>query len=387
MKSLVYFTMVRLDSRWADSIHVLEVAEGLARVGMRVTVVSFHPAASGTPCSVPVRSLWSPNAWVRLGWALDLLVMNVWCLVRGLGHARGCQAVYFRYSPHFLLFIAALRLWGKKAVIEVNGIDIDEVRLSRPRWYHRGASTARLTIERLSYHLAGRIVGVTPKIREWIVEELKVPSPKVFVVENGVNAESFVPRPKSATRETLRLPPGPCIGYIGSFFPWQGLDFVVQSLPEVLRRCPGAYAVLVGDGPLSGRLRQMCRDLGIEDSVIFPGSVSPLEAPMWVNCFDVGLVVKVPIRSGYSPLKLYGYMACGVPVVATRTEGFEGLEREGAGRLVEYGNREELVSTLCELLQDERLRRQMGTNGRAYVERGRTWSHVAQEIAEIIGKD
>jgi len=73
--------------------------------------------------------------------------------------------------------------------------------------------------------------------------------------------------------------------------------------------------------------------------------------PEYINASNVCVVPKIPLKSGHSPLKLYEYMACGKPVVASRISGFEILEQNNAGILVEPENPEKLAKAILKLLK------------------------------------
>ena len=109
------------------------------------------------------------------------------------------------------------------------------------------------------------------------------------------------------------------------------------------------------------------------------------ELPRYVAGIDVCInpYILDDIASGCSPLKLYEYMACAKPVVASRVCGFEVLESVGAGLLVSPDDPEELAGAVVSLLKDEGLREEMGKNGREYVVKSHSWESVAKRVLEV----
>lgn len=76
-------------------------------------------------------------------------------------------------------------------------------------------------------------------------------------------------------------------------------------------------------------------------------------------------------------------MACGKPVVATRTNGFEIIEKYDAGILINPENSEEFADAIISLLKSKNIRNRMGKNGREFVSKNYSWERVAQKISDV----
>ncbi len=147
--------------------------------------------------------------------------------------------------------------------------------------------------------------------------------------------------------------------------------------------CASDLFRVTSEGQMKEELVELVDKTGVSDKFIFTGTVPYEEVPKYINASDVCVVPKRPLKSGYSPLKLYEYMACGEPIVASRISGFEILEQQNAGILVEPENPEELAKAIIKLLKDEKLREEMGKNGREYVVKHHSWESVARKVAEV----
>jgi glycosyltransferase involved in cell wall biosynthesis len=110
----------------------------------------------------------------------------------------------------------------------------------------------------------------------------------------------------------------------------------------------------------------------VSRNYIFTGSVPYEQVSMYINACEVCVVPKRPLKSGYSPLKLYEYMACGKPVIASRLDVFEVLEQINSGLLVNPEDPNEFSTAVLQLLSDPYLREKMGFNGRNYVQRSQS---------------
>jgi glycosyltransferase involved in cell wall biosynthesis len=233
---------------------------------------------------------------------------------------------------------------------------------------------------RTTYRLAERFAVVSPEIRS-NVEKVVAEGKEVAIVPNGVDLGVWRPEAKASARARLSLPlDRPIVGFLGSFYQWQGLDRLLAAAPLILEREPRTLFLLVGFGPEEEKLRELARPLG--DSVRFVGRV-PLEAgPRWVNAFDVGVHLVMPGKA-CSPLKLLCYMACARPCIATLgVDGFESVERDGAGRRVDYSSTRSIADGILEELA--RARSEDGSGPRVAATRSKGWEGVAQLTEELL---
>jgi glycosyltransferase involved in cell wall biosynthesis len=164
---------------------------------------------------------------------------------------------------------------------------------------------------------------------------------------------------------------------------WQGVDCLIKGMPLILARHPGALLLIVGNGPAKQELIALAEQAGVSDSVIFTGSVPYPEVPLYMNAADICTSLKVELRSGYSPLKLYEYMACGKPVIASRVSGFEVVENSGSGVLVEPNDYQAFAAAIIRLLDDRALRASIGVKARQYVVENHSWDSVARRVAGV----
>jgi len=92
------------------------------------------------------------------------------------------------------------------------------------------------------------------------------------------------------------------------------------------------------------------------------------------------------LKSGYSPLKLFEYMACGKPIVASRVEGLDFIEKEGVGRLVEPEDANSLKLGILGLLREPQKRAAMGQMGLQMARERFDWEAKVREIENILHK-
>lgn len=278
--------------------------------------------------------------------------------------------------------IILAKLFNCPYISEVNGIVIDEAKISGSF----GVSLQKKikVIEKFFLRHANKIIAVTPGIKRAIEAEYDTESKNIIVIPNGANTDLFKPMNQKEVRKKLKFDQDAnYVCFVGTLAAWQGVEYLIQSAPLILKEIPNTKFLIVGDGQMKEELVELAEKTGVSDKFIFTGIVPYDDVPKYINASGVCVVPKRPLKSGYSPLKLYEYMACGKPVVASRLEGFEILEKQKAGILVEPEKPEELAKAVIRLLKDEKLREEMGRNGREYVVKYHSWEAVAERVAEV----
>jgi glycosyltransferase involved in cell wall biosynthesis len=169
-----------------------------------------------------------------------------------------------------------------------------------------------------------------------------------------------------AWRARLHLAPDDfVIGVISRLFKLKGHDDLLDLAPSLLRQCPRAKFLFVGDGAWRGRLEARARALGVEKHFVFAGLVPPGQVPRYVGVMDA--LAHLSRREGL-PRALPQALAAARPVVACDCDGAgEVCIDNETGFLVPPGDRETLTRRLLQLAGDPDLRRRLGTQGRQFV--------------------
>ena len=116
-----------------------------------------------------------------------------------------------------------------------------------------------------------------------------------------------------------------------------------------------------------------------------PGEISYLQIPLYINSFDICVLFKKHLKSGYSPLKLYEYLACGKPVVTSNEIGLADYVIKNQCRLVvDINDYEDISHKVTILLSDQDARTRMGQNGMDIVRNENSWHVVSQRTEKIL---
>jgi len=296
------------------------------------------------------------------------------------------QAVYARKDKFDFFPPIWARIFKIPYFIEVNGIIEDEARMyGTPEWEIRLSKLA----ERLNYTASRRIICVTSGIKRELIERYAIREEKLVVIPNGVNTELFRPLDKQQCRLKLRLEKDAFyVGFVGSFAPWQGLEIFIEAAKQVKeQRGPQIKYLLVGDGKLEQILRQKIREHKLEQEIQFIGRVAYEEVVYYINAFDVCYLGKeeLILAFGFSPLKLFEYLACGRPAIASQVAGVTEVIEEGqCGYLFEPGNAKELAEKILQAYHERSLLNELGKRGRKLVESKYSWLSTAQKIMTVL---
>jgi PEP-CTERM/exosortase A-associated glycosyltransferase len=210
---------------------------------------------------------------------------------------------------------------------------------------------------------------------------------KVTVIPNAVNVESFnlASPPDPALQAKLGLAGCTVVGFVGSFYAYEGLDLLMDALPTLLNARPDVKVLLVGGGSQEAKLRQQAQQLGVADKVVFSGRVPHQEVHKYYDLINVLAYPRHPMRLTelVTPLKPLEAMAQGQLFVASDVGGHKELiEHNKTGVLFKAGNADALAQALLDLLNNPALWPVLKTNGREFVENVRNWKN---SVANYVG--
>ena len=293
------------------------------------------------------------------------------------------------YSRQCLLdFMHPIIAWLFKVpyVMEKNGIMEDEFR-------SRGINEFIIKIlklsERVNLHLSRMIICVTDGIKREIFNRYKISENKMVVIPNGVNPKIFRPLNKHDSRRKIGLSDDKFyVGFVGSFVVWQGIDVLIEAAKIIKEKdYKDILYLLVGDGEITNSLKKRVERYTLQSEVIFCGRVAYHNVPIYINACDV-VVVPKKLRNesiGLSPLKLYEYLACSKPVIATKIKGLVEVIQEGrCGYICEPDDAEDLADKIILAYSKREFLSQLGKNGRKLVEKRYTWRNTAKKIINVL---
>ena len=245
---------------------------------------------------------------------------------------------------------------------------------------HQGSMRYRLT-RRLETHAlrqAQHVFTICEGLRADIVGR-GIAANKVTVIPNAVDIDSFTPggQPDAALKAQLGLAGATVVGFIGSFYAYEGLDLLLAALPLLLQQHADVRLLLVGGGPQDeAALKTQAQQLGVADKVVFTGRVPHNEVQRYYDLVDVLAYPRHSMRLTelVTPLKPLEAMAQGRVLVASDVGGHRELIRHGeTGFLFKAGSAEALSAALARLLAQRDSWPALRQAGRRFVEAERHW--------------
>jgi glycogen synthase len=213
-----------------------------------------------------------------------------------------------------------------------------------------------------------------------------IPAERVTVIPNAVDPSEFrLARPADPELRTkLGLDGVRVIGFIGSFYAYEGLSLLIAAMPEILNHRSDIRALLVGGGPEDDELLKAVVRAGLSHAVIFAGRVPHETVQKYYDLFDVLVYPRLSMRLTdlVTPLKPLEAMAQGRLVIASDVGGHRELITDGeTGILFKAGDAHALSSAVISAIDEPDQVALIKEKGRAFVERERTW---AKSVARYV---
>lgn len=337
---------VSLESTKGDFVHVNEVIQAFARRGHNVT---FVIRGRKTPVFFKNHLLTFRLPDLRFPMSIFLYLATL-LLIAIRASVRRPDVIYVRDNG---LNIGVLigRMLAIPVFLEINGD------LPLEYSFKNGILTRILKmIIKNSYSLADVII--VPSIgQRSILTSLHIANNRLYTISNGVNHRLFRPLEKFLCRQELKLDRNTFyFCFVGNIITWQGLDHAIIALSRLTKEIKDIklQLIIAGDGPEKKELEKLAHKVDVANNVTFLGFIQHDRIPIVVNACDVCIAPFTAWRNkkiGVSPLKLYEYLSCGKPVIASSLLGTEIVSNLDAGILVEPDNIEELKNAFKKAIE------------------------------------
>ena len=351
------------------SVHIQEVARELIRRGHDVTV---HTTRAGRDIPDDLAGLEVIETRIDADdpGARERAQQEVSARIAARIIAGGADLVYERYSLFSTALAEVAEATGAAGILEVNAPLIEEQRTHRVLVDEEAAAKALAR----QVAAATATVAVSDPVRDWVRE--RTGSESVHTVPNGVSITRIVPRPEDIG--------DPVVTFVGTLKPWHGVADLLAA--AALAKRPWKLRI-IGDGPERAALEEQAAGLGIE--VDFRGAVAPADMPGQLAGSAIG-VAPYPDLGGeqqqyFSPLKVYEYLAAGLPVVASAVGQLPQILGE-LGTLVPPSDPAALATAIDTLAADPVLRGKLGWRGRMQAEEKHSWAGAVDRILDLAGR-
>lgn len=365
------------------SVHVQEVIKGMLAKGLDVTLFAQRLGGEAPEAlrNITIRKLGKlpkDSAETR---ARAALAANA--KVEALLEAEGpFDMVYERYSLWSNAGMNFAKKHGCAGILEVNAPLIEEQKKHRELPLEDEAQRIAESV----FADADAMIAVSPGVKQYL-ETFEKARGRVHVVANGVALDRFAPAAEENARRLQNLNPSSemTVGFLGTLKPWHGLSTLIEAWALLRQRRQNVRLLIVGDGPEYEPLRDRIEAMGLAEYARFTGAVQPENVPEWLGKMDIAVAPYPQMEHFYfSPLKIYEYMAAGIPVVATRVGHLESVVAHNRnGMLVEAENPEKMADCIASLISRPEEIRRLGAFARQSAEQEHSWLAAVDRILKI----
>jgi PEP-CTERM/exosortase A-associated glycosyltransferase len=313
-------------------------------------------------------------------------VLNQWTIVQSL--EKRLDEIIPEIKPD-ILHAHSPALNGLAALKAARKHNIPLVYECRAFWEDAAVDHGTAAEGGLRYHLtkkletyvfkqADAITTICEGLRSDIITR-GIPTEKITVIPNAVDIEHFAydVEPDQSLRTQLGLQNKIVLGFIGSFYAYEGLPLLLEAFPKILEKQPETRLLLAGGGPQDALIKQKAKELGLEQQVIFTGRIPHERVQDYYNQVDIFVYPRLSMRLTdlVTPLKPLEAMAQGRLVVASDVGGHKELiEHQRNGYLFKANDADDLVAAVLNLLNQPQQWEQLREAGRLYVEQERNWT-------------
>jgi len=230
---------------------------------------------------------------------------------------------------------------------------------------------------------AHAVVVVSTELQKYFCTKTGVNSSKVVVTPNAVNLQT-VNNTIADKREELGFKSEDLvIGFVGSIFPYHGVDILLDALRKVIQSNDHSVkALIVGDGEILPELKRRVVEWNLSDRVVFTGNVPHAQVYGYIQSMDITVM---PKSNWYgSPVKIFEYGIMGKLVIAPDNGPVKDAMVNGVDGLLVNETTEGLVAQLNQAMRDKVQAEKMALHFQTKIKNQFTWQHVADRILDAV---
>lgn len=385
----------RVRGTGAEGVHIAGIVNGFRSLGHNVHLISPTNADptidlppetdSGRPFSVKAAILHKladilPQPFFEIMEACYnfFAIIRLWKAVE----SRKTDFIYERYAFFNLAGAFISKRKNIPLIVEVNELS-GHKRI-------RGQSFVRLcsVIEKYVLRRAVLVVTVSDFLNRQVSDKIEPHKTKVVTIPNGVPLAWLQQEVALEEVESLRarhnLQGKKVICFVGGLVHWHNFDLLLQAVKRAQDTVANVIMMFVGDGPLKNYIQKKGKELAFQpDSILFVGKIPHSQIPAYLKIADVAVIPET--NDFRSPIKMFEYMAIGLPVIAPRKPAIEVAITHGKeGLLFESGKSFSLAQMLLQCISKPEMSCQLGKKARQRVLNNFTWEQHAEQILHLI---
>ena len=238
---------------------------------------------------------------------------------------------------------------------------------------------------------ADAIIAICNGIKEDLLSRKRIPTNKIVIIGNAINLSDFDFNINAdELRNQFHINDNYLtVGFIGSFYHYEGLLFLLECFAKILEEFPFVKLILVGGGPEEKKLRLKVNELAIEEDVIFTGRIPNKKISSIYSIVDILVLPRLSMRLTeiVTPLKPLEAMIMKKAILASDVGGHKELITHGqTGILFKAGDADDFLKKFFLLANSSNLRSKLGEQGYEYVRKEKNWNLNAKKYNKLYKK-
>lgn len=229
------------------------------------------------------------------------------------------------------------------------------------------------------------VVAISPPVKDHLVNDFNVSEEKVFLINNGIDLESFQAvddQNRQENRRKFNILQTPVIGMVSRLADVKGHSVLIDAMPLIIAEFPNVLLFLAGDGKMKAQLQAQAVSLNITNHVMFASVFNP--SGTILSLFDVFVMPSIEEGFGLSGMEA---QASGLPIVASNVGGIPlFVFHEKTGLLVEPKNSQALAQAILRFLKDPDFAKRIGSQARKFIQENFSSEITATKTLEMYQK-
>lgn len=287
------------------------------------------------------------------------------------------------YERGYYLMTSGVRVakkLGISHVIEINAPFLEETKSFRGGSFFKSLAQKK---ECFTLNNTNKIVTVSTALKEYLKTKYRIRESSFHVSPNCVNPQAIIidQQLKSDLISRYKIS-GPVIGFVGSIFPYHGVELLVEAFDRISFHFPTASLLIVGDGETLNEIRFRASKLKSSKSIIFTGNVPHNEVFSYIDTFDVAVMA----RSNWygSPVKIFEYGALGKPIIGPATSPVKEVIDDGLDGLLVEPDLKSIADAISVMLNDPAKASLMGKKFREKVLSKYIWEYSINTVLQSV---
>ena len=368
-------------------IRIVEEAKALNELGNDVTICTYHHGrdVDGLDIKRTVKIIWYTKLEAGPSYHKILLDFLLFLKILRLTRNKRFDIIHAHLHEGALIaeFVNKFRSGNIPVVFDVQGSLTKEVIAHKFTRKNSLIYKILYKIEQYVNRVSDAIIVSSTNMADILKNEYNLNDKKIDVIPDAVNTDFFKPRLKNTKLvKELNLENKKVVVYTGLLNEYQGIDLLLDAIKEICRNRRDVHFLIVGY-PDEEYYKKKADELRIKEFVTFTGKIAYSKIFEYLSLADVAVSPKLP-RAGEANLKLYTYMATGLPTVVFDHE----VNREILGDLgvyATYNDYKSLATRIVNLLDNEmlmnRLKEKLRENALEH-----SWEKSAMDIVEVYKK-